>query len=108
MILKFFYFILILCSVQLSVGQVGIGTTTPNSAAALDINAEISTGVYGGLKLPTVTLVQRAAITTPIPDGMMIYLSDGSLRCLQIYSQLTGWDDVYCMNQPPVAANVVI
>ncbi|WP_431471692.1 hypothetical protein I5168_10135 [Nonlabens sp. SCSIO 43208] len=106
--MKFFYFILILCSVQLSVGQVGIGTTIPNSAAALDINAEISTGVYGGLKLPTVTLVQRAAITTPIPDGMMIYLSDGSLRCLQIYSQLTGWDDVYCMNQPPVAANVVI
>lgn len=93
----------------ISTAQVGIGTTTPDAAAVLDINAQISTTEYGGLKLPTVTTAQRALINTPIPDGLMIYLSDGSTRCLQLYNASLGsWLDVYCMNLPPVALTVSI
>lgn len=93
----------------ISLAQVGIGTNTPDPAAVLDINAQISSTEYGGLKLPTVTIAQRALIPAPIPDGLMIYVSDGNTRCLQLYnSDLGNWLDVYCMNQPPVALSVAV
>ena len=84
--------------------QVGIGTTTPDPAAALEINAEYSPGTYGGLKLPTVNAAGRAAIATPVPDGLMIYYSEGTERCLQMYDATQGnWVNVFCMPVGPAA-----
>ena len=101
---------LLLCVFFLAVAnaQVGINTTTPDAAAALDINAEMTPGTYGGLKLPTMTVAQRASITA-VPDGMMIYLSDGTTRCLQMYDATQSvWQNVYCMNSVPVANSLTI
>ncbi|GAK93583.1 putative calcium-binding outer membrane-like protein [Nonlabens ulvanivorans] len=100
-------FLLCLFAFNYSYSQVGIGTETPDPAAILDVRSEISPGVYGGLKLPTLTLAQRATITAPIPDGLMIYLSDGNNRCLQVYDGTRSqWMDWYCMNELPEASLV--
>ena len=56
---------------QQIVAQVGIGTTTPNSSAALDI---VST--TRGLLIPRMTTVQRNAIASPA-NGLLIYQTDG-------------------------------
>jgi len=50
--------------------QVGIGTTTPDASAALDI-----TSTTGGLLVPRMTAVQRDAITSPA-QGLIIFCSD--------------------------------
>lgn len=55
-----------------SFAQVGIGTTTPDPSAALDI-----TNTNGGLLVPRMTLAQRGAIATPA-DGLLIYQTDGT------------------------------
>ena len=52
-------------------GSVGIGTTTPDAKAALDISA---TGK--GLLIPRMDSVTRAGIGTP-PDGLMVFQTDG-------------------------------
>lgn len=52
--------------------QVGVGTVSPNAKAALDITA---TGK--GLLIPRMDSVTRVAITTPLPDGLMVFQTDG-------------------------------
>lgn len=52
-------------------GSVGIGTASPDPAAALDIR---STGK--GLLIPRLDSVQRTGITAP-PDGLMVFQNDG-------------------------------
>jgi hypothetical protein len=52
--------------------QVGIGTTTPDASAALDI-----TSTTGGLLVPRMTETQRDAIS-PAATGLMIYQTDGT------------------------------
>ncbi|WP_310391211.1 tail fiber domain-containing protein [Hymenobacter sp.] len=52
--------------------QVGIGTATPDAAAALDIRATDK-----GLLVPRLTAAQRAAIAAP-PQGLLVYQTDGS------------------------------
>ncbi len=52
--------------------SVGIGTTTPNAAAALDIRASDK-----GLLIPRLSAAQRTGIGTP-PQGLMVYQTDGS------------------------------
>lgn len=52
--------------------NVGVGTTTPNSKAALDISATDK-----GLLVPRLTQAQRLAITSP-PQGLMVYQTDGT------------------------------
>src|SRR6476469_10782325 len=54
--------------------QVGIGTTTPNSKAVLDLQ---SSGNDKGLLVPRLTAAQRAAIASP-PDGLMVFQTDGT------------------------------
>lgn len=53
--------------------QVGIGTTTPNPSAALDIESTTS-----GILIPRMTMAQRDAITTPA-DGLLIYQTDNTI-----------------------------
>jgi len=52
-------------------GSVGIGTTTPDAKAALDISA---TGK--GLLIPRMDSATRAGIGAP-PDGLMVFQTDG-------------------------------
>lgn len=95
------FIILFLVIVQLSYAQVGIGTTSPDPSAVLDISS-----TDGGLLLPRMNLVQRDAITTPA-TGLLIYLIDGTQQCLQVYNG-TGWENIYCptTNTIPYATSV--
>lgn len=52
--------------------QVGIGTTSPNSSAALDI-----TSTNSGILIPRMTQAQRNAITTPA-TGLLIFQTDAT------------------------------
>jgi hypothetical protein len=52
--------------------QVGLGNSTPNPKAALDITATDK-----GLLIPRLTQAQRLAISAP-PQGLMVYQTDGT------------------------------
>ena len=61
--------------------QVGIGTSSPNAAAALDV---VSTSK--GLVPPRMTAAQRNSISNP-PAGLMLWCSDcGPYGELQVYN----------------------
>jgi hypothetical protein len=53
-------------------GSVGIGTTSPNASAALDIQ-----NTAKGVLVPRMTMVQRNAIASPA-NGLMIYQTDNN------------------------------
>ena len=53
--------------------QVGIGTTTPDASAALDITSNTK-----GLLIPRMTETQRDAITS-VATGLMIYQTNGTV-----------------------------
>jgi hypothetical protein len=55
--------------------SVGIGTSNPDSKAALDISAGPSNNK--GLLIPRLTSAQRIAVTTTT-EGMLVYQSDGA------------------------------
>ncbi|UOG75704.1 hypothetical protein MTX78_03700 [Hymenobacter tibetensis] len=63
--------LLLLASTSLR-AQVGVGTTTPDAKAALDIQAADK-----GLLIPRLTAAQRLAIASP-PQGLMVYQTDGT------------------------------
>lgn len=68
-------------------GNVGIGTTSPNPLAALDIN-----GASKGVLFPRMTTLERLALSATAPDGLMVYDTDRS--SLFIYSsQVTNWSE---------------
>ena len=50
--------------------SVGIGTTTPNASAQLDIVSPLNNK---GLLIPRMTSAQRLAIASPIAPGLMVY-----------------------------------
>ncbi|WP_400191897.1 hypothetical protein [Hymenobacter sp. B81] len=52
-------------------GSVGIGTTTPNPRAALDLSATDK-----GLLIPRLSEAQRTAMSS-VPDGLMVFQTDG-------------------------------
>ncbi len=54
-----------------SKAQTGIGTTTPNASAKLEVAATDK-----GFLLPRMTSAQRTAITTPA-NGLLVYQTDG-------------------------------
>lgn len=55
--------------------SVGVGTTSPDANAALDISA--GTGNNKGLLIPRMTQAQRTAVTTT-SEGMLVYQTNGS------------------------------
>ena len=72
-----------------TVAQVGIGTTTPNAAAALDI-----TSTNKGFLLPRLTYSQRENISGTLTSGLMIWCTNcGSYGELQVYNGNT-WTNV--------------
>jgi hypothetical protein len=68
------FFLLVLGSSQQAAAQVGIGTTTPDANAVLDLQ---SSGNDKGLLIPRLSNAQRLAIANP-PDGLMIFQTDGT------------------------------
>ena len=65
---NFFSTLSILLITQITIAQnVGIGTTTPNAKAALEINS-----TNKGLLIPTMTTSQLYAISSP-PNGLLVY-----------------------------------
>lgn len=98
------YLIIILFS-TFAGAQVGIRTSNPSVAAALDINSERTTG-FGGLKLPTVTNSQRDndILLTAASEGTMLFVvyPNGD-RCLEIYDGLQSvWQKINCLTLGPV------
>jgi len=57
-------------------GSVGIGTSNPDSSAALDISGIDPTNTIRGFLAPRMTLAQKTAITSPA-TGLLIYQTDG-------------------------------
>jgi len=71
---RFILLFAVLCTMkQLTAQSVGIGTTTPDAKALLDIRSTTK-----GLLIPSMTTSQRLSITalTPAPSGLMVYDTD--------------------------------
>ena len=101
--MKKILFSVMLVVFTISYAQVGINTTTPSSAAVLHLEAlNSATGSYGGFMPPVVNLAQRALIpVSAVDDGLMIYLVEGTQRCVQVYNAITAtWVNMYCMPLP--------
>ncbi len=64
------FLLLALTAQFINAQSIGIGTTTPNPKALLDINSTTK-----GILIPSMTTSQRFAITTP-PGGLMVYDTD--------------------------------
>ena len=69
--LQFLTTILLFLIITNITAQVGIGTSTPDASAALDL-----TSTTGGLLLPRMTNAQRLAISTTDAAGLMVYVTD--------------------------------
>ncbi len=67
-----------LVSFSTSFAQVGIGTTSPNNAAELDINSSTK-----GVLFPRMTNAQMTAVTSPA-SGLQIYNTDAN--CMYFYN----------------------
>jgi|GEM_PF-1058905 len=67
--LYFLFFIVFVCSFNLN-AQVGIGTTSPDVSAALELSSSSK-----GLLIPRMTQVNRIAISSPA-TGLLVYQSD--------------------------------
>jgi len=73
-----------------SAQSVGIGTTTPNPNAILDIRSSSK-----GVVFPSLTSAQRDAIVNP-PEGLHIYNKDE--HCMNYYDSLYAVWNCYCDN----------
>jgi hypothetical protein len=81
--------ILLMLNQYLRAQSVGIGTTSPDSSAMLDI-----TSTTRGLLLPRMTTVQMNAISSPAA-GLAIYNTDSSTICVYMGS---GWHKIVLGN----------
>jgi len=66
----FILFFAVQCSLIYAQQNIGIGTTTPNSKAILDISSTSK-----GILIPRMTTTERVSITTP-PNGLLVYDTD--------------------------------
>jgi len=88
---KQFVFIIILFTAVTATAQVGIGTITPNSKAALDI-----TSTTQGLLPPRMDSTARNAIATP-PAGLIIY--NTSIKAFQCYNGTAWYSTVHFIGE---------
>ena len=107
---KLRYIILGLFISAFAKAQVGIGTTSPDPSAALDVSADIQNGNFGGIKLPSLTTTERDGLTlTATENGMLIFNS--TLRAVQMYNHSeTTWNTLQELETAiaPIAENVAI
>ncbi|MGB0975324.1 MAG: hypothetical protein ACPGU9_10070, partial [Flavobacteriaceae bacterium] len=100
---------ILLLVTNIALAQVGIGTTTPSSAAVLHLEtANYSTAKVGGFIMPVVTEAEQAAIpvetSTTRDDGLMVFVSDPGTGkwCWDIYDgEQHVWRSIKC-NAPVV------
>jgi hypothetical protein len=99
---QFFTFLAAVVLTASTFAQVGIGTTNPNTSAALDI-----TSTTKGLLPPRMTYAQRQAISSPA-TGLMIYCTDcGAGGQAHVYNG-SAWVNMIggeATNQPPTVAS---
>jgi hypothetical protein len=79
---------------------VGIGTTTPNAKAALEIKATDK-----GVLFPRLTSAQRDAISNP-PNGLHVFNTDE--RCLNYYDSVYQVWNCYCESDTCKVATILI
>ena len=79
---KILLFAVCIASSFTSIAQVGIGTTTVDASAALEIESTTK-----GLLPPRMTIAQINAIATPV-EGLIIYCLDGSTKGLLVNNGL--------------------
>lgn len=87
--------------VELAFSQVGIGTTSPSSAAVLYLKtANVGAIKAGGFLLPVVTEAQQALIPLKeSDDGLIVFVKDTSTGkwCLDIYdAKQKVWRSIKC------------
>jgi hypothetical protein len=70
----FFLLLAALLLARASRAQIGVGTTSPNAKAALDIQSPANNT---GVLIPRLTAAQRMGIASP-PQGLMVYQTDGT------------------------------
>ena len=84
-----------------SIAQVGIGTTTPNGSAALDIESTTK-----GLLLPRLTMAQRDGINTNVKTaGLIIFCTDCSFYGEINFFNGTNWSGVSKLVLPTTEVN---
>jgi hypothetical protein len=71
-------------------GNVGIGTTSPNANAILDVQSTVK----GSRPFPSMTEAQRLAIPATIPVGLHVYQTDGAQEGVWVYKS-SGWQFAY-------------
>lgn len=94
---KYSFFLVFILFFQQAISQVGIGTTSPNPSAQLDI-----TSTNSGLVIPRMTTAQRNAIPSPV-ISLLIYNS--TTDCIEMYSASGQWVSIGCGCQLPGAFN---
>src|SRR5690554_7887461 len=72
--------------------NVGIGTTTPEPTAALDVQSNDK-----GVLVPRLTTAQRTGIATPA-EGLMVYDTDE--ECFFYYKASTNWESLCTVATP--------
>ena len=94
---KIFFLINVLLIASLAEAQTGIGTTTPNASAKLDVSS-----TNKGFLPPRMTYAQRTAISSPA-EGLMVYQTDGTSGLY--YYGSSGW--IYIINSTTNVVSVV-
>ena len=82
-------------------GNVGIGTTAPQSSAALDISSTTR-----GFLPPRMTKLQYAAIQSPV-DGLVVYCIDCNPKGLRVFNG-TSWLDMMGNSVPAIDSTPAI
>ena len=73
-----FLTLLLISTISFAHNNVGIGTTTPDASAVLDLSANDK-----GILIPRLTSAQRVAIANPA-NGLMVF--DTDVDCFHYYS----------------------
>jgi hypothetical protein len=94
---KIFFLINVLLIASFAEAQTGIGTTTPNASAKLDVSS-----TNKGFLPPRMTSAQRTAISSPA-EGLMVYQTDGTSGLY--YYGSSGW--IYIINSTTNVVSVV-
>jgi len=101
-----------LFSIKLT-AQVGVRTTTPNSAAVLHLEAaNYNNAKIGGFLMPIVTEAEQASIPVGVSDdGLMVFVSDTATGkwCWDIYDvQATRWRSINCGSRSAICTGTTV